>query len=636
MPDDETQKRRFSPEQPPADFGLEPSGRTAAEWLDAVRDAERRGELLAAVDLAERGLTEYPKDLRLSHRAVLSLARSGSTAEAARRFQEYGLAEVVEEDVAALGARIAKDEALSAEGPLQKQRAARAAESYRAIYSRTGGYYPAINAATLGLIAGEPDKARALAGEVLKSIAGGDETSYYSAATEAEAHLVRGDEAAAREALERAAASAGGDYGALATTRRQLRTICRVTGADPGLLSTLAGPAVAHYCGHRIAAAGEAGRFAAAAEDQAARMVAAEVGRHPTGYAYGSLASGGDILWAEALLAQGSELHVILPFDGDEFVRHSVAPSGAGWVERFERCVAAAREVKYATDDAFLDDDVLYRYGTELAMGLALLRARYLDADVRQFALWDGGPPHGEAGTAIDVETWRRPGRAVSIIPPPAGTAPASNGSLQAAADSLQEATDSGSRRVMRAMLFADVKGFSKLTDEQLPRFAERVLGAFAETLGHYSDSIEHRNTWGDALYVVLGDPREASACALDLQAAMEGIDLKAEGLPAHLALRLGAHVGPVFPTWDPVLDELGFMGSHVSRTARIEPVTPSGTVYVTEPFAAALALDSRDEFICDYVGHMPAAKDFGRLRMYRLWRSGARETTPTLLAVGS
>ena len=26
--------------------------------------------------------------------------------------------------------------------------------------------------------------------------------------------------------------------------------------------------------------------------------------------------------------------------------------------------------------------------------------------------------------------------------------------------------------------------------------------------------------------------------------------------------------------------------------------------------------------FACDYVGHMPAAKDFGRLRMYRLRRA--------------
>jgi class 3 adenylate cyclase len=64
-------------------------------------------------------------------------------------------------------------------------------------------------------------------------------------------------------------------------------------------------------------------------------------------------------------------------------------------------------------------------------------------------------------------------------------------------------------------------------------------------------------------------------------------------------------------------------MGSHVSRTARIEPVTPPRAVYVTEPFAAALLLAGRDDLACDYVGHMPAAKDYGRLRMYRLRRRG-------------
>lgn len=66
-----------------------------------------------------------------------------------------------------------------------------------------------------------------------------------------------------------------------------------------------------------------------------------------------------------------------------------------------------------------------------------------------------------------------------------------------------------------------------------------------------------------------------------------------------------------------------GFMGSHVSRTARIEPVTPPGSVFVTEPFAAALVLED-SPFLCDYVGHVPAAKDFGRIRMYRLGRGRA------------
>ena len=62
-------------------------------------------------------------------------------------------------------------------------------------------------------------------------------------------------------------------------------------------------------------------------------------------------------------------------------------------------------------------------------------------------------------------------------------------------------------------------------------------------------------------------------------------------GLPPTLGLRLGGHFGPVFPVYDPVLKQMAYMGRHVSRTARIEPVTPEGMVYVTDACAAALSL---------------------------------------------
>jgi class 3 adenylate cyclase len=333
---------------------------------------------------------------------------------------------------------------------------------------------------------------------------------------------------------------------------------------------------------------------------------------HPAGYAYGSLASGGDILWAEALLAQGAELHVVLPFSRDEFVEISVAPAGPRWVERFHRCLAAASSVIYATEDAFLGDDVLFRYGAELAMGLALLRARYLDAEARQLAVWDGAPANGAAGTAIEIATWERTGRPATVVTP--------NGA-RARSSAAVTTSPHASGRVVRAMLFADIKGFSKLSDEQLPRFADRILGAFGAVLEQQGDDVLYRNTWGDGIYVVLSDAAAAGECALELQRAMGQVDLEAEGLPPHLALRLAGHVGPVFHVRDPVVQTLSFMGSHVSRTARIEPVTPPGSVYVTEYVAAALVLAGRDEFVCDYVGHMPAAKDFGPLRMYRLRR---------------
>jgi len=592
------------------------SDRPATDWLEAVKDAERRGELLTAVDLAEQGLAERPDDLWLKHRAVLALARAGATEEAARRFEQYGLEATDEDDIAALGARIAKDIALETTEEGRRAETVRALALYRSIHARTGGYYAAINAATLSLVAGQPEQARLLARAALDALAGNDERSYYAAATEGEAHLLLGDERAARRALERAAALHGGDYSSLATTRRQLRLVCALTGTEPAIIRILAGPGVAHFCGHRIAAAGAPGRFPAEAEQGVADRIDAELTRDTPRYAYGSLASGADIMWAEALLARGAELHIVLPFVRDAFIQSSVASSGPGWVERFDRCLDAAFNVTYATDNAFVPDDALFRYAGELAMGLALLRARYLDADVRQLAVWDGKPDLGDAGTAFDVATWRATRRAVSVIPTgPSGPA-----------NPTTVAGTAGTRtRVVRALIFADVKGFSKLADEQVPLVLQHVLSAFASVLERYDGAIEHRNTWGDALYVVLTDTVLAAECALELQQAISAIDLRDLKLPDDLALRIGAHVGPVFPLEEPVLRTRAFTGSHVSRTARIEPVTPPGTVYVTEPFAAALELAQRPGLGCDYVGSMPAAKDYGHFRMYRLRRRHMR-----------
>ena len=54
--------------------------------------------------------------------------------------------------------------------------------------------------------------------------------------------------------------------------------------------------------------------------------------------------------------------------------------------------------------------------------------------------------------------------------------------------------------------------------------------------LARHREQIWHRNTWGDALYVVLSDAVQAAACALELQEALAAIDLEANGLPGHLA----------------------------------------------------------------------------------------------------
>ena len=100
------------------------------------------------------------------------------------------------------------------------------------------------------------------------------------------------------------------------------------------------------------------------------------------------------------------------------------------------------------------------------------------------------------------------------------------------------------------------------------------------------------------------------------------GIDLATAGLPDHLALRIGGHLGPVYSGQDPIIKQQNFFGAHVSRAARIEPVTPEGCVYVTETFAAVLAIHNAAEFTCDYVGMTEAAKDYGKMPMFLLRRA--------------
>ena len=196
----------------------------------------------------------------------------------------------------------------------------------------------------------------------------------------------------------------------LASTLQQLRLIVGANGLDPAVLAMLAPPRVLHFGGHRIARPGQPGRFPADQEDRVRAEIDRRLEESNIGFAYGSLASGADILFAEAALARGATLHVVLPFDRREFVRESVAPSGRGWIGRFNRCLQAALTVRYATRDHYLGDDQLFAYCGQLAMGLALLRAGYLATEAEQIVVWDGGGSPGPAAPRSMSRTGRRPG----------------------------------------------------------------------------------------------------------------------------------------------------------------------------------------------------------------------------------
>ena len=133
------------------------------------------------------------------------------------------------------------------------------------------------------------------------------------------------------------------------------------------------------------------------------------------GFAYGSLCSGGDILMAEAALAAGIELHVVLPYRAEDFVQSSVSP---GWEARFAACMARARTVSYVIDNDVLRHDCVKALCSSHAMGMARRHADALATGVCQLAIWNGAPARAVATAAAEVAKWSALGLPSVIIPP--------------------------------------------------------------------------------------------------------------------------------------------------------------------------------------------------------------------------
>jgi class 3 adenylate cyclase len=253
-------------------------------------------------------------------------------------------------------------------------------------------------------------------------------------------------------------------------------------------------------------------------------------------------------------------------------------------------------------------------------MGRACLRKQHLDAPITQILVWNGEVSATTAGTYSDKKFWEDLGYSSHVINVGADAEIA----LEQAPHETPKITDNTFLDPsLKAILFGDVAGFSKLTDAQIPVFVERVLGQLAmaieQSIGNNRDSLLSINTWGDGLFVVFNDVLTATKCALAMQAAMQGLELSAQGISQQPQLRLGAHFGPIFEFEDPMTKRPNFFGQHVNTAARIEPIAPQGEVYVTEAFAAHLALDQRSLYHADYVGEMELAKKYGKARMYLL-----------------
>ncbi len=173
------------------------------------------------------------------------------------------------------------------------------------------------------------------------------------------------------------------------------------------------------------------------------------------------------------------------------------------------------------------------------------------------------------------------------------------------------------------AIMFLDVKGFGRLSQIQLQMYIERILPDIAKIIQHHRDRFMDLNTWGDAIFAVSEDPVLLAGHALVIRDYFRQTNFEAKGLPNQLQSRISLHTGTVYHGFDSIRSREGVIGADVTLTARIEPITLPGEVWVTRDFAAMLAPHATAEKLeFDDLGGKELAKNYGPRQLLRLRRS--------------
>jgi hypothetical protein len=622
-----------------------PDRDASAAAIERVRKHLDHGAPWDACD-AFREAAANPPDAELLYWGALAHARAGAAHQAHALLDQAQAAAVHAPhrltDILSLRGRLWKD--AFAHAPEQAAATAiaqRARDEYLAAYALARDPYPGINAATLSMLLGDRDQARALAGEIANRLAAPSQSATcWDHATTGEAALLLGEFARARESYASARVLAAHDAGSIGTMRRQVKLLSRVLPRAGEVLDVLPAADVLAFAGHMIDAADRSTpRFPAALAPAVAAAIRERLARMHLPVVYASAACGADLLFVEAALEIVAEVNVVLPFDREDFIRTSVAPGGNGWAARFDRALSRATRIIMATEERYLGDDVLFEHAAMLLEGLCVLRAAQLDASPLLLCVVDAAAPGRVGGTRASFERWTQNVGAPEIIdlqeirdrfeagPAVSGNIAASNASSQSSDARPSTPSAPGPapaarpQRTLKTMLFADFAGYSRLHDEFAPVFQQRFLEIGARQIEATTVKPLEAKTWGDSLYMVFESPREGAEFALGFLATMLSVDWRATGLPAESQIRVALHAGPVFRSFDPVMGRHGHFGSSVTRAARIEPVTPPGMVYASEAFAATLAATGRRDYALEYVGRLPLAKNYGESRIYRLER---------------
>jgi Adenylate and Guanylate cyclase catalytic domain len=547
------------------------SAADAASALAAAWQLQQSGNFVAAFDLAQEALHQWPDSQPLQHVSILALASCGSTQAALAALRASTLAGTENEDFLAIEARLLKDLAFKSSAPGAQALLAAAAEAYERIAQRTGGNYTGQNAALLWMLAGADARATRLASAVAANLKrlgtpADAQAAYFHWATIAEAALVLGDRTMLEEAVASANPLCRTNLWARARTFAQMRRLLRSRPDFTDIVERWYRPSVG-----LVLTREQTLRLPASTATETCDVPA-------LAYAVGADQEND---W-QHLPAQGIRLHVIFAnAPADE----KPAPLAQVAVSR----QASGHNTDYTWSSLLLDgDDDTQRGCAETALGLSLGHADAMQAPWAVLHRADGRWRQYQGGDRANLG---------------AGFAP-----------------DTDRRdRTRFGFLFADAVGYSNLSAGDTRRYWTKLLPeAAAAVLRRHSDTVLLRKTWGDAIHAVFRTASAAAKAALEMNAATARLAEELE-FGRRLAFRIAVHFGTADHNFDPIEEAPTFFGPQLSFAARIVPVAPPGGVFVTEPCAAQLSLERASDIDCAYIGTTSLAKGYGRVRLLTL-----------------
>src|SRR5208282_4265097 len=333
------------------------------------------GEPLVAYDVVAEGMKSFPQDLRLRQLLALALARSGAPGPANKVLEQLYQDGYRDEETLGLLARTHKDLAREEEDVSKaSQHLRRAYEFYSQGYETSGGYWSAINAATLALFLGERESAAALARLVseqcrqrLRELAEGNGERYWLVSTLGEAALLLADWSEAENWYGQAVELGRGDWGSLQSTRHNARLLmqCVAPDEDGGRIERLFRfPSVVAFAGHMVDRDDRSvPRFPSRLEPMVKDAIRQRLSKLNAGFGYASGACGADILFHEVMLEMKGESYVILPYEKERFIKDSVEfVRGSDWGERLEKVIAQAIDTQEVSKQRQMGSNVSYEF----------------------------------------------------------------------------------------------------------------------------------------------------------------------------------------------------------------------------------------------------------------------------------